>query len=252
MRKGLRYQFINSHYWDAGLAGQQLADTWHIFPMHTPQSLGVWKRANKAGDGEDLERKYNFQQRIRQEKAIYNACDAVIATTSQHAAILQGPDDQVPREKIYVIAPGYDDTRFYPVSQATRQTLKRTLQMDSPVVLSLGRLARNKGYDLLVRAMPYVLKRVPQARLMLAVGATHPTEQEQAQVEELVELARSLEIQHALLLRDCIPDELLANYYRAADVFALSSRYEPFGMTAVEAMACGSPTVITTEGGLWQ
>lgn len=53
MRKGLRYQFINSHCWDAGLAGQQLADTWHIFPMYTPQSLGAWKRANKAGDGED-------------------------------------------------------------------------------------------------------------------------------------------------------------------------------------------------------
>jgi mannosylfructose-phosphate synthase len=40
------------------------------------------------------------------------------------------------------------------------------------------------------------------------------------------------------------------DYYRAADVFALSSRYEPFGMTAIEAMACGTPTVITVHGGL--
>ncbi len=50
--------------------------------------------------------------------------------------------------------------------------------------------------------------------------------------------------------RGYIPDDQLADHYRAAGVFALCSRYEPFGMTAVEAMACGTPTVITIHGGL--
>ena len=71
-------------------------------------------------------------------------------------------------------------------------------------------------------------------------------------MDSLRQLTRELGISDRVIFRDYIPDEWLADYYLAADVFALSSRYEPFGMTAVEAMACGTPTVVTTEGGLWK
>ncbi|MCA1810348.1 MAG: glycosyltransferase, partial [Kiritimatiellia bacterium] len=69
-------------------------------------------------------------------------------------------------------------------------------------------------------------------------------------LKDLKKLAASLKISKHVIFNDWIPDENLPDYYRAADVFALSSRYEPVGMTAIEAMACGTPTVITTEGGL--
>jgi mannosylfructose-phosphate synthase len=113
-------------------------------------------------------------------------------------------------------------------------------------------MAHNKGYDLLIRSMTVVVQHVPEARLILAVGSTEPSRREVEQIAELRELARSLDLERSVVFRDYIPDDQLADYYRAGDVFALSSRYEPFGMTAVEAMACGTPTVITTEGGLWQ
>ncbi len=247
------YDFINSHYWDAGMAAQSLSKELDIPHVHTPHSIGAWKKKNMEGDPEELEQKYNFRRRIREEKAIYNGCDAVIATTPIQRDVLQDEPYDVPSEKIHLIPPGYDDTRFYPVSRAERQALKRELGYEGKqVVLALGRMARNKGYDLLLWAMPVVFERVKDAKLVLAAGSHEPDEDEKKQHKELKKLAKDLEIENRVDFRSYIPDEQLANYYRIADVFALPSRYEPFGMTAVEAMACGTPTVITTEGGLWQ
>jgi mannosylfructose-phosphate synthase len=201
-------------------------------------------------DPEEMERKYNFARRIREEKVIYDECDLLIATTPAQREILCGRNYDVPREKISVIPPGYDDQRFFPVSLATRQLLKQTLGLDGTIILALGRMAKNKGYDLLIRAMPPVFQRVPDAKLVLAVGSTHPSELEQELIQSLHDVANELKIADRVIFKDYIQDDELADHFRAADVFALSSRYEPFGMTAIEAMACGTPTVITTEGGL--
>jgi len=250
--KKLRYNFINSHYWDAGLAGQSLANHFQIPHVHTPHSIGSWKRDNMDGDPEDLEQKYNFRKRIREEKIIYDECDAVVATTPVQRYILDKGEYDVPIEKIHILPPGYDDMRFFPISKAQKAALKRDYGYEGRLILALGRMAHNKGYDLLMQAMPVVFKRVEDAKLLLAPGSPEPDDEEVRRVKELKKLAQDLEIADRVIIRNYIPDGDLENHYRMADVFALSSRYEPFGMTAVEAMACGTPTVITTEGGLWE
>jgi mannosylfructose-phosphate synthase len=248
----LTYRFISSHYWDAGLAGMSLAGRLRLPHIHTPHSLGAWKRDSMDGDPQDMELRYRFAHRIAQERRIYGAADLVIATTPQQAQLMQGPDYQVAPDRLIMIPPGYDDSRFYPVSQATRTVIKADLGLDGPVVLALGRMARNKGYDLLLRAMPTVVERAPDVRVLLAAGSSEPSDGEREQIAGLHDLAEELGVADHIIFRDHIPDDALADHYRAADVFALSSRYEPFGMTAVESMACGTPSVITTEGGLWE
>ncbi len=250
--EGRTYDFIDSHYWDAGLAGDGLSERLQIPHVHTPHSIGAWKRDNMDGDPVDLDRQYSFRRRIRDEKAIYDGADVLVATTPQQRDILADSEYDIPRDKIAVIPPGYDDSRFFPVSAASRTAIKRDLDLEGPLVLALGRIADNKGYDLLVRSMSVVARRVPEARLLLAIGSTEPTAGERDQVEALRRLADELGLAERVMIRDYIPDDELADHYRAADVFALSSRYEPFGMTAVEAMACGTPAVVTTEGGLWE
>ena len=249
--EGLSYQFIDSHYWDAGLAGQALANRLGVPHLFTPHSIGAWKREQMDGDPAALEAEYNFAHRVREEKTVFDECDAVIATTGQQHELICGGHYDTPPGKVAVVPPGYDDTRFFPVSRASREALKEEYDATGPVVLALGRLARNKGYDLLLKAMPAVFDRVKHAKLILAVGSDELNEQERELQAELEEIAEDLGIEDRVEFRGYVPDDQLADYYRIADVFALCSRYEPFGMTAVEAMAVGTPTVVTTEGGLW-
>jgi mannosylfructose-phosphate synthase len=153
---------------------------------------------------------------------------------------------------VHMIPPGYDDNRFFPVSAATRNAIRQRLGFDGKVVLAIGRLAQNKGYDLLIDAFSIVAPRDPDAMLHLAVGGTELNEAESSLLAELKAQVQRLGLAPRVRFTGFVADNELADHYRAADVFVLSSRYEPFGMTAIEAMACGTPTVITTHGGLFR
>jgi len=120
------------------------------------------------------------------------------------------------------------------------------------VVASLGRLSRNKGFDLLVDAFAVVAKKVDNVVLRLAVGTETEQTTEDPMLQELVDKIKSYGLQERIILSGSLEDPDMPDYYRAVDVFCLPSRYEPFGMTAIEAMACGTPTVVTTHGGLYR
>ena len=155
-------------------------------------------------------------------------------------------------DHVHMIPPGYDDNRFYPVSGASRETIRQRLGFEGKVVLAIGRLARNKGYDLLIDAFSIVAPRIEGAVLHLAVGGTALNAGEQKLLDELKAQATQLGLAERVKFSGFVADADLADHYRCADVFVLSSRYEPFGMTAIEAMACGTPTVVTTHGGLYR
>ncbi len=254
-RHGLKYQFLNSHYWDAGYATQRLTEALDVPHVHTPHSLGLWKKQLMEKDfpeaAGDLEKKYNFSRRIHEETLLYRTCDQIIATTPDQLDMIV-KDYGAPAEKVCMIPPGYDDNRFYPVSAASRDAIRQRLGFQGPVVLTLGRLARNKGYDLLIDAFALVAPRIDGAVLHLAIGGMDLTAGEQQLLAELKAQVAQLGLDERVVFSGYVADADLADYYRAADVFVLSSRYEPFGMTAIEAMACGTPTVVTTHGGLYR
>lgn len=252
-RQRLRYGFVSSHYWDGGIAGRGLCEELGSPHVHTPHSLGTWKRqqmeGEQPGDAEKLERRYNFRRRIKEERRLYADSDLVIATTPQQFKIIV-QDYEVPEAKVRMVPPGYDDSRFFPVSDASREAIRRRLGFEGRVVLSIGRLARNKGYDLLIDAFDLVVEREPGALLYLAVGGSGMNAHEEKLLGELRELAEQSPSSARIRFGSYVPPEDLADFYRAADLFVQSSRYEPFGMAAIEAMASGTPTVISVHAGL--
>jgi mannosylfructose-phosphate synthase len=97
--------------------------------------------------------------------------------------------------------------------------------------------------------MPTLIELVPEARLVAGIGG----ENSQKDAEGIAKLKTQVEglgIDDHMVWTNYIPDEDLANYYRGASVFAMPSRYEPFGMVAIEAMACGTPSVVSVHSGL--
>lgn len=250
----LTYDFVDSHYWDAGVMAARLARDLGVPHVHTPHSLGLWKRDRMLEDWTDgpeaMERKYNFRERIAHERTIAREAALVVATSHQQLDILASGYG-VPGDHVAVVPPGYDDGRFFPVPERRRRAIRARVGWgDEPVVLAIGRLARNKGYDLLVDGFARLARRLPAARLHLAVGGTQRSPVEEAILQALRAQARSLGVERRVDFSGYVSDAELPDVYRAADCFVLSSRYEPFGMTAVEAMACGTPVVVTLHGGL--
>jgi mannosylfructose-phosphate synthase len=254
-RHNLEYAFINSHYWDAGLAAQHLCNTLGAPHVHTPHSLGLWKKRQMETDfpqeAGDFEKYYNFGRRIEEERKLYIDCDVVVATTPPQSDVII-KDYEVPAAKVRMVPPGYDDHRFYPVSESSREAIRRRLGYKGKVILAIGRLARNKGYDLLIDAFPVVASRDPAAVLHLAIGGADLNANEKKILAELKVRATQSGYLERIRFGSFIDDKDLADYYRATDMFVLCSRYEPFGMTAIEAMASGAPTVVTVHGGLYR
>lgn len=246
-RRDKTYDVVNSHYWDAGWAGQRIAEELNVPHVHTPHSIGWWKRKGMKGSRDKLEKTYRFRERIDKEFLIFRNCDHVIATTHQQKEILHD-EYGIPFDHITNIPPGMDEARYTPLSPTNLSKLRKRLKFNQQDVYCVGRAATNKGIDLLIKSLPHLRQLQPKARLQLAVGAN--ATRDKKRLDSWKKLAGELGVGRHIKWHGYVADDEMANFYRAGAVFALPSRYEPFGMTAIEAMACGTPTVLTVHGGL--
>jgi D-inositol-3-phosphate glycosyltransferase len=238
------YDLVHSHYWLSGQVGWLAHDRWHVPLVHTMHTMSRVKNAHLA-EGESPEP----PGREIGEAQVVEAADRLIANTDKEADELVGLYGADP-DKVVVVPPGVDLSLFTPGDQREARA-QVGLPPDARVLLFVGRIQPLKAPDVLLKAAAELLARHPQwrGRLVVAVlggpsgsGLAHP--------HSLADLARDLGIAADVRFVKPVPRAELARWYRAADLVAVPSHSESFGLVAVEAQACGTPVVAADVGGL--
>jgi glycogen(starch) synthase len=176
------------------------------------------------------------------ERWIVNRSDRVIACSyymrEQIADIFAVEEDRVT-----VIPNGIDPEELQPHDGSLLKRLRSEFaDPDQRLVLLVGRLVYEKGFQIALEAMPALIERVPDIRFLVAGSGTHEP--------ELRRQAAGLGLgEHGTFL-GWIGDDVLHSLYRIADVCVVPSIYEPFGLVALEAMASGCPCIVADTGGL--
>jgi glycosyltransferase involved in cell wall biosynthesis len=177
-------------------------------------------------------------ERVGYERALGRAVDRVIAQCRDELAELVRLG--VPRSRISVVPSGVDLDRFTPEGPVAPHDAGR------PRILTVGRLVERKGYAELIQAM----RLVPRAECVIVGGPPEADLDGDPLARQLRELARKCRVAGRVRLVGAVPREEMPHWYRSADVVVCAPWYEPFGLTPLEAMACGVPVVATAVGGL--
>ncbi len=242
-REGLRYDVVHSHYWLAGHVGWLASERWDVPLVHTMHTMAKVKNEALA-DGDAPEPRI----RILGEEQVVAHASALVANTVQEAVELERHYG-APSERIVIAHPGVDLDVFTPSDGRIAARRRLNIARDAVMLLFVGRIQPLKAPDVLVNAAAELLLLEPalRDRLQLVIcggpsgsGLEHP--------ESLAELALERGINVSF-----VPPQarhVLADYYRAADLVAVPSYSESFGLVAVEAQACGTPVIAAAVGGL--
>jgi D-inositol-3-phosphate glycosyltransferase len=241
-KDGGNYPLIHTNYWMSGWAGLELKRKKNIELVHTYHSLGAIKY-------QTVECPPIGKLRKDTERRLLEQANCIVATSPQERDSLR---ELVSRKGCIEIIPcGTDIETFHLIPKSTA---KAALGFDANerVVLYVGRFDPRKGIETLVRSFAEIVNGSSfqePLRLVIVGGAQKEgaDTKEKARIENLVQ---RLGISKQTTFAGQIGHDHLAQFYTAADVCVIPSHYEPFGLVALEAMACGTPVIASNVGGL--
>jgi D-inositol-3-phosphate glycosyltransferase len=230
------YDVVHSHYWLSGQVGWLARDRWAVPLVHTAHTLAAVKNASLAiGDQPEP------PLRAVGEQQVVDEADRLIVNTEYEAQQLVSLHHADP-QRIDVAHPGVDLEVFSP-GDRTQSRRALGLTADERVVAFVGRIQPLKAPDVLLRAAA----KLPGVRVLIAGG---PSGSGLANPDGLVRLADELGMTDRVTFLPPQTRDQLVDVYRAANVVAVPSYAESFGLVAVEAQACGTPVVAAAVGGL--
>jgi D-inositol-3-phosphate glycosyltransferase len=229
---GWRPDVVHAHFWMSGVAALTAARRAGVPVTVTYHALGTVKLRHQGG------RDTSPAQRIGYERALGRVVDRVIAQCRDEVRELVAMG--VDRNRIAIVPSGIDGDLFTPDGPTA---LRRGAV---PRVLTVGRLVERKGYDDVIQAM----RGVPGAELVVVGGPPADRLDADPYARSLRYRALSCGVADRVRLTGAVAHDELPGWYRSADVMVTAPWYEPFGLTPLEAMACGVPVIGTAVGGL--
>lgn len=243
-RTQVAYDLIHANFWMSALVAADVKRTLGIPFVVTFHALGRVRRLHQGDSDLFPDERFAIEDRVVQE------ADRIIAECPQDREDLLDLYHAKPAQ-ISIIPCGFDASEFWAIDKI-RARLTLGLPPDEPLILQLGRMVPRKGVDNVVRAFAYLQKKqLPTARLLIVGGeAETPDPHLTPEIGRLQAIAQELGVADRMTFVGRKGRDVLKYYYSAADVFVTTPWYEPFGITPIEAMACGTPVVGSEVGGV--
>lgn len=230
--RGERPHVVHSHFWMSAVAALTAASPLGLPVVHTFHALGTVKRRYQG------EKDTSPPERIAIERDIAASVEKIVATCTDEVFELMRMGAR--RDGLTVIPCGVDLALFTPDGpRARRRAGMRKL-------VTVGRLVRRKGIGNVVSALPAL----PGVELVVAGGPDRCELERDPEARRLRELSIGEGVAERVTLLGRISREEVPRLMRSADAVVSVPWYEPFGITPVEAMACGVPVVVSAVGGM--
>jgi glycosyltransferase involved in cell wall biosynthesis len=229
-------ELIVSHDWLTALAAHRISKRWHIPHVWTVHDTAYGKHAGVFHEPED-------ELAFRLETWATQAADLILVNSTSIGEEVRAHYSG-DRKKMDLLHPGLDGEKYASLPSPTRRAAFRgTFAQPGEVLVTYsGRLDFEKGIDTLVNAFSLFKARVQNAKLAIAgIGKLQPM------IEEHL---RRLKLERSVELCGYLEEDVLRSFHLASDIHVCPSNYEPFGLVAAEAMAVGTPVVVSATGGL--
>ncbi|WP_207512639.1 glycosyltransferase family 4 protein [Longitalea luteola] len=242
-RQELYYEIIHAHFFMSALVASNIKKTTGIPYVVTFHALGLVRQLHqKQQDGFPPERTII-------EKHIIDDANLIVAECPQDKEDLLDHYYADP-DRIVIVPCGFNPKEFYPIDKEEAREYLRLPKKDK-IILQLGRMVPRKGVDNVIRALGEVNRHNSKIKLLVVGGESDsPDPASTPEIGRLQEVARESGVSDQVTFTGRKGRSLLKYYYAAADVFISTPWYEPFGITPLEAMACGTPVIGSNVGGI--
>jgi len=238
------YDMIHANFWMSGLVAadiKRLLGTPFVITFH---ALGRVRRQHQRQADEFPDDRFAVEDRIVAE------ADHLIAEAPQDEEDLIRLYNADPA-KITIVPCGFDPSELWPISKPIAR-LSLGLRPDERVILHVGRMVPRKGIDTVIRGFAALVRRQQAPARLLIVGgeSDDPDPAVTPEIGRLRRIAVDEGVNEHITFVGRRGRDQLKYYYSAADIFVTTPWYEPFGITPLEAMACGTPVIGSNVGGI--